>query len=467
MKSLLLSDIIQQIDGLVVNGLDNFIIKRVKTETKKYIENGTLLFHFDRDPIRGKYWRDNTAIAVVTDSIEQCSALGDNITLIKVEDVKEAYWNFIDFYRSLFQIPVIGVTGTCGKTSTKEMIVQILEEDYNVQATWASMNSMSVNLRYLLGIDEETEAAVFEMPVCYPGYLRVACRYFQPQIRILLNIGVHHLADCETPEEYMKAKAEIIDGLDPINGVIILNADDENIPKVMDVSRYRKVIYFGKSQKADFRAENILYAKNGMNFTLHHNGVLYEAYVPGIGEHNVYNAMAAIAAVTCAGVDIETAISRLVDFEQVEEHLEFKAGVNGCTVIDDTWNSSPLSMETGLKVLKAVSENKISIALLGYMPQLGEGPYADDQYNKMGEKAVEANLNLLIVVGEKAERIGKKALELGMDTKKVHFCETGTEVFQTLQPFLNDKAIILLKVTHRVMTRPSFQEMKNKLILDE
>src|SRR5207253_8245823 len=113
-----------------------------------------------------------------------------------------------------------------------EIIRQILREDYKVKATWMSMNSMSVNLRYLTGIDDETEVAIFEMPVAYPGYLRVACRCFQPQIRVLLNIGIHHLADCETPEEYMKAKGEIVEGLDPINGTLILNADDENIKKV-------------------------------------------------------------------------------------------------------------------------------------------------------------------------------------------------------------------------------------------
>ena len=87
------------------------------------------------------------------------------------------------------------------------------------------------------------------MPVAYPGYLKVACRYFQPQIRILLNIGVHHLADCETPEEYMKAKAEIVEGLDPNSGILILNADDENIKRVLDVSHLQDVVYIGKGDR--------------------------------------------------------------------------------------------------------------------------------------------------------------------------------------------------------------------------
>ncbi|HJV16409.1 MAG TPA: UDP-N-acetylmuramoyl-tripeptide--D-alanyl-D-alanine ligase, partial [Bacillales bacterium] len=370
-------------------------------------------------------------------------------------------------YRNLFQIPVIGVTGTCGKTTTKEMIKQILEEDFNVEATWASMNSMSVNLRYLLDIDDETEMAVYEMPVCYPGYLQVACRYFQPQVRILLNIGVHHLADCDTPEAYMKAKAEMVDGLDSDHGILILNADDENIKKVVNITPFQNVIYFGKNEFSHFRAENIQYAEKGMNFNLKHNEQCYKVFIPGFGEHNVYNALAALAAVTSVGMDIETAIQRLVNFEHVEEHLEFKSGFNGCLVIDDTWNSSPLSMETGLQVLNDVSDQKFSIALLGYMPQLGEGVYAEQEYGKIGEKAVEYDLDLLFVVGKEAEKIGQRALEKGMDKNKVFFCETGAEIFKILKPYLNDQTIVLLKITHRVMKRPSFKALKRELIPDD
>ncbi len=464
MKTLSLTDILQQIGGQILSGPDNHTIKHVKNRSKKDIDDHTLVFHLSRDEIRGKYWEDNYAVAIVSDSPDQCTDLGNHITLVKVDNVEEAYWKFVDFYRSLFQIPVIGVTGTCGKTTTKEMMRQILIQDYKVKATWMSMNSKSVNLRYLLGINEETEVGVFEMPVAYPGYLRIACKYFQPQIRILLNIDVHHLADCDTPEDYMKAKAEIVEGLDPVNGILILNADDENIKKMVNVSPFQNVVYFGKSDQAHFRAKNVRYAKNGMNFTMEHQGKAYEVYVPGYGEHNVYNALAAIAAVSFAGVDIQTAVTRLADFEQVEEHLEFKTGINNCTVIDDTWNSSPLSMATALQVLHDVSKRKTSIALLGYMPQLGEGQYAKQEYAKMGEKAVKTDVNLLVVVGEEAKEIGKRALKLGMDPSKVHFCETGTEIYEIIQPYLTEKAVLLLKITHRVMTTPSFAELKNKLL---
>jgi UDP-N-acetylmuramyl pentapeptide synthase len=463
MKHIALHDILKQI-GVDAGDHPNPIIKHAVKYSKRDIEDHTLVFHMDRDTIRGKFWRENRNIVILTDAPEMCSDLGENICLIETDHLEEAYWKFVSYYRSLFDIPVIGVTGTCGKTTCKEMMKQILIEDYKVKATWKSMNSKSVNLRYLTGIDEETEVAVFEMPVCYPGYLQTACTYFQPQIRILLNIGVHHLADCETPEEYMKAKTEIVHGLDPEKGILILNADDENIRKLLDVTPFQNVVYFGKSAHSHFRPVNIHYADGGMKFTLAYEGKTYDAFVPGYGEHNVYNALAAIAAVSYIGVDIETAIKRLASFEQVKEHLEVKQGEGGCMVMDDTWNSAPLSMASGLQVLKDLANDKTSIALLGYMPQLGEGRYAREQYEEMGKKAYEASPSLLVIVGEEAKPIGRKAIQLGMDPSNVHFCLTGDEVYEVLRPHLHEETVILLKITHRVMKKPSFKELRKKLL---
>ncbi|GAB1795829.1 glutamate ligase domain-containing protein [Priestia megaterium] len=140
--------------------------------------------------------------------------------------------------------------------------------------------------------------------------------------------------------------------------------------------------------------------------------------------------------------------------------------MNECTVINDTWNSSPLSMATALGVLSDMSKEKQSIALLGYMPQLGEGPYAIKQYEDMGKKAAESKIDILVVVGEEAKAIGTGALKCGMDPNKVYFCKTGDEVYNVLAPYLNENTMILLKVTHRVMTKPTFKELRNKLIPD-
>jgi UDP-N-acetylmuramoyl-tripeptide--D-alanyl-D-alanine ligase len=463
-KSLLFSEIQEQIGGHILHGEGNPAIHNVMTRSKKEIEDHTLVFHLSRDLIRGRYWRDHRSVVIITDEPEQCSDLGEGILLVEVKHVEEAYWKFVDYYRGLFQIPVIGVTGTCGKTTAKEMMKQILRQDRKVRSTWMSMNSKSENLRYLLGIDDETEIAVFEMPVVYPGYLRNTCRYFQPQIRILLNIGIHHMADCDTPEDYMRAKAEIVEGLDPVHGTLILNADDDNIRRAVNVEGLQRVIYFGKSEGCDFRAAQIQYADKGMSFNLLYQGKSYEAFVPGYGEYNVYDALASLAAVMVAGMDLETAIQRLAGIRQVEEHMEFKTGAGGCTVIDDTWNSSSLSTAMGIQVLKDVSAGKKAIAVLGYIPQLDEGFYADIEYAKLGVLANASGVDLLIIAGHEANEIGSGALSAGMDAAKVHFCDSGTDIYAIIEPHLDENAVVLLEITHRVMRESSYRAMKRKLI---
>lgn len=465
MKWLYLQDIVPHIGGFLMQGKDNPLIKDVVTKRNK-VDSHTLLFDlYTKGKINTKLFKKYNPIVVVTEKTKEFSHLGDSVVVVKVEDVDKAYWQFVDYYRSLFDIPIIGVTGTCGKTTTKEMIKHILENRFKVQSTYKSFNGGHRNHRYLLGIDENTGATVIEMGVDYPGDIIFYIKYFRPKIRIVLNIDVYHLVGCKTPERYLEAKAEILHELDPVNGTLILNADDENIKKI-DVSNFRDIIlYFGLSDGCDFQAKDVTYDQEGMGFTLHHQNQTYPVLVPGYGKHNVYNALAAIAATWSAGIDIKEACEQLASFNQVIEHLEFRSGLSGSTVIDDTWNVTPLSMANALEVMKEMAGSKKKIALLGHMPQLGEGEYAKQEYARMGQIVIETKVDFLIVVGDDAKEIGRKAIELGMDPSKVYFSETGTEIYQIVHPLLNEKAIVLLKIPHRVMVQDTFKELKDKMIV--
>src|SRR5437868_182907 len=133
MRDLALQEILTQIGGEVLHESGNPMIKHVMDYSAKDIDDHTLIFHMDRERIRGKYWKENKSIVIVTDRPNLCTELGDQIILVKTDDLEAAYWTFIEYYRNLFDIPVIGVTGTCGKTTTKEIIRQILREDYKVK----------------------------------------------------------------------------------------------------------------------------------------------------------------------------------------------------------------------------------------------------------------------------------------------------------------------------------------------
>lgn len=463
MKPLYLKDIIEQLDAKLLHGDENTVVKYATVKPNR-LRNCTLYIDKGKKTLSPAQMEAYKSLVIVTATGDKFHPWEDKICLVEVSDSSEAYWRFVDYYRSLFNIPIIGITGTSGKTTTKEMISHILSTHYTVHSTYKSQNGISLNLDYLLGINDSTQAAVFEMGVSWPNDLVHSIKHFRPQIRVLLNIGVHHLQGCKTPAKYFNAKAKILTEFNPATDVLILNADDANIKK-LNVDQYKNnIVYFGFNKQADFQAVNASYVDGGMSFSLIHQDELYPVFVPGYGEHNVYNALAAIAAAAKAGLEIGKACKSIAAFNQLAEHLAFHTGAGGCLVIDDTWNNSSPAMAAALQVLKNTAGSRKKVALLGYMPQLGQSKYAKDQYAQMGVKAIEAGLDLLVVVGQEAREIGRKAIELGMIETKVHFCNHGMEIFPLLAPFLNKESIILLKITHRQMVEPSFVKLKTNLL---
>jgi UDP-N-acetylmuramoyl-tripeptide--D-alanyl-D-alanine ligase len=458
MKNLPLKTIVEVVNGDIQKGTDDFVIESFVTRTKR-LKQGALLFDlYHEENINTDSCPKGRSCAIVTDTPANFSGLGENITVIQVVDINEACWKFIEFYRSLFKIPVIGVTGTCGKTTTKEMIKHILSENYKVNATYKSYNALYRDLGYLLDIDDDTQAAVYEMGVASPGDLNTSCRYFKPQVGVITNIGIDHLQAFGTLSAYIMAKAEFLEGLG-FEGTLILNADDENIKKI-DLEKYKgNVITFGFDDQAYFKASNVQHTKGGLKFTLQYNDNVYNLFIPGYGEFNVMNATAAIAAAHAIGFDINEAGGRLASFRNVERHFEFNRGINGSTVIDDTWSTNPTSTEAALKLLKTLSQGKKTIAALGRMCLLGKR--SSEYHYKIGEKVAEIGIDQLIAIGDGASEIGLGAIQKGMDWDSVYFCKDSDETYEVLKKALNENSISLVKTTMEA----SYADLMNKIII--
>lgn len=461
MKPLPLKKIIKQIKGKIVKGSSDLVIEHAAHRQDTFKKN-TLFFQR-----RGRSsWnlddRLQPAVIVTDDPDYYVKRTGPQVTVVAVKNIDKAYMRFIQFYRSLFSLPVIGVTGTCGKTTTTEMIRQILSSKFKVQATDDGENSLSMNLGYLTGIDDRTEAAVFELGTNARGIIQRSCKYFKPQIGVILNIGVYHLKYCKTLENYIKAKAELMEGLQP-GGTLILNADDDNIRKI-DLSRFKgRIIYIGMSPRCHYRADKVKEAKKGISFNLYYRGERYSVKVPGFGKHNVYNALAALAACHTIGMKLKESIRLLSSYQQMRMHMEFKKGPNGSTIIDDTWNCTPPSMKAALNVLKEQSKGRKMVAVLGFMPQLGE--QGRSQYTEMGKLVTKLKVDSLILVDEKAKPIGVSAINAGMDPRRVRLCRTAQDVYRALLPYLNKKNLVLLKFPYyyRLSEQPSYQTLMKKL----
>ncbi len=302
MKTLKLADIVDVINGQMIQGNTDFEIHKVAKLIKNISEN-TIYFHINKKSLSPDSLLGKTNYTIVTENINTLTMVDKSACVILVADGKKSYFQFIDFYRNLFSIPVIGVTGTCGKTTTKDMIKHILKQSLPVHSTMLSQNGLHLNLHYLMGINEQTEAAVFEMGVAYPGNIKSSGRYFKPTIGIITNIGEAHLEGCKTLEKYIKAKGEMLEVLSE-KGTLIINADDTNI-KRLPIGLFKGcVLSFGQHQNADFRTANIRYEDDWMVYTLHADKTQYDVVIPGYGEHNVYNSLAAIAAVSLIGISI-------------------------------------------------------------------------------------------------------------------------------------------------------------------
>lgn len=442
MKAFSVFEIRQIIDGELIQGSDEFVIDYIPYYKKiRRKKRNVLIFIKNKFELDLSYIKSRLPCAIVTDLDFEGLKLINGLTVVKVKNVKSAFWSFVQYYRELFSIPVVAVTGTCGKTTTKEMIAHILKEQKSVQATVSSANSRLAHLHYILGIDERTEAAVIETAVGRPGDIRYACRYFKPTIGIITNIGACHLNACKTIEAYVSAKGEMITGVGD-HGVLILNADDEKTKAISLVNFKGKIVYFGITNRADFRATNIQYMEGGMQFTLKCHKISLPIFIPGYGDHQVANALAALAAVNEIGIDMKQAANRLRSFKNLGRHLEIATGYNGATIIDDTWNFNTTSLEAGMKVLNHVADGKHRIALFTDMASLGE--YSSQLHKEASAIVNKYGVDTIITVGNRAKEMANHTLELGLKPKIYSFTNY-SQVYTLLKEILNENSTLLIK----------------------
>ncbi len=443
MQPLLVKNIRILLKGDLISGSENWKVQEaIYYNRHDLTRRNTLMFVSRDDTLNWNDINNKGPVLVITDKpASELKMALPNTTVIKVESLVQSYWKFIKYYRGLFSIPVVTITGTCGKTTTKEMIKHILSKDYQVQASKSSKNEPRQSLPYLMGIDNKTDVAVFEHGLGNSGNIKHQCMIYQPTIGIITTIGVHHLDGCLNLEGYIKAKAEIVDGIKK-GGTLILNADDENTKKVPLHSFTGKILYFGTSHRSNFRASNISFVQKGMSFQLHYSNKTYDAFVPGVGEHQVYNALAALAAVSEIGIDIDLAISQLASFQNMTRHLEFCHGIGGSTIIDDTWTNNPTSIEAALKVLDSIGAGKKVILVLGEIRRLGN--FEKHYHREIGSLVAKRNIHTLITIGNKAEEIAKQAIVDGTNANVQSF-EDVKGILPVLKPILDENSILLIK----------------------
>ena len=345
--------------------------------------------------------------------------------------------------RSAGTLRVVAVTGSNGKTTTKNMLRAILERVGTVVAPRGSFNNQVGAPLSMLEVGWETDFLVVEMGASAAGEIAHLVSIVMPDVAIVLKVGLAHAGGFGSIEETQKAKAELVTGL-PQGAVAVLNADDSRVAAMAGQTR-AQLVWFGLSDAAQLRAEDIDISVRGTEFTLVTGATRRPVRLRILGEHHVLNALAAIAATAQLGVDLSVAVDALEGLARAERwRMELVEAPGGYTVINDAYNASPDSMAAALKTLAEVTRGtRRSVAVLGEMAELGS--LADEEHDRIGRLVVRLNVEKLVVVGRAARHIHNAAgLEGSWDGESV-LVASADEAYDLLRGELRSGDVVLVK----------------------
>lgn len=344
-----------------------------------------------------------------------------DVPVIRVEDTHRALLSMAKYYRLTFgetieEFPLIGLTGSVGKTTTKEMIWCVLNAKYNAHKTYMNWNNDIGLPRVLLGMEAEHTAAVIEMGMDAKGQISVLSRTTLPNMAVITNIGVSHIENLGSREGILASKLEILEGLRE-GSTLILNGDNDLLGalKTEDFDNKFKLLFFG-IDNGDVRARDIVYTDEGTEFVLdfavgEYNGKC-KIWLPTTGEHNVYDALAAICVGLQLGIKAEDAAIALKNYAPAGMREKITE-LSGVTLIEDCYNASPDSVKALSQTIAIKgSSGKRKIAVIADMLELGD--YSDEAHRNCGKYLADAGIDLLMTYGEKAKFVADSARENGI-----------------------------------------------------
>ena len=372
--------------------------------------------------------------------------LPENVAVFKVANTLKAFQEIAREYRRSFEnLKVFAITGSNGKTSTKDLLAACLGAKYNVVKTQGNFNNEIGLPKTLLNITADTDIAVVEMGMRGLGQIAELCEIAEPDSGLISNVGETHMELLGSMENIGKAKGEIVETL-PADGYAVLNGDNEYVVAAAAKTQ-AKVVFFGLSEACDYRGSDIKTTGLGTTFTCTEKatGKAVQVKLQLIGEHNVYNALSAIAGAACYGVTLEESAKALATARLTGSRQEI-IYIGDITFINDAYNASPASMEAALKTLaeaKKAAKNARTIAVLADMLELGA--ISEDGHRRVGRWAVENGTDFVLTYGKDAAYIFEEVKKLG---GKAQHCEDRHEAANVLRTIANAGDIILLKGSH-------------------
>jgi len=448
----LVRELADVVKGRIVAGRPDALIEAISTDTRR-LPQGAMFWALKGERFDGAaFVADALAAgacgAVVADASVPASGVwrGRDVAILAVADPLRALQDAATAYRARFTIPLVGVTGSNGKTTTKEMVAAILARRGGVLKTQGNLNNHIGVPLTLLGLSAAHQAAVVELGVNHPGEMTRLCEIARPTVGVITNVGHAHLEGFGGVEGVARAKGELFASL-PADGMALLNADD---PRVAELRRHLRCesLTFGL-RAADVEGGVVEeLTRAGTRVEIRYAGSAVQCFIPVVGRHNASNAVAAAAVAVALGVDLETVRSGLESFRPALMRSELVTTPAGIDVFNDAYNANPSSMERALETVGRLRGAGRVWAVLGEMRELGEASEA--LHRDVGRAAARAALDGLVAVGPAARWLADEAIKAGMPARSIAWVETAGEALPVITAWSRPGDLVLVKGSRRV-----------------
>lgn len=440
--NLTLKEIIDVTNGNLVYGNENEECISFERDTRA-IKDGDIFIGFKGETVDGgiryKEALENGAKGCI---INKCANENlekiENKFILEVEDTILATQQIAKLKRKKYNIPVVAITGSVGKTSTKDIIASVVSEKYDVLKTQGNMNNHIGLPMTILGLRNHT-AMVVEMGMNHFGEISTLTKIAKPTIAVITNVGTAHIGNLGSRENILKAKLEILEGLSK-DGTVVINNDNDLLHKwYLENKDNYNIVTYGIENDSMEKAQDINYLESSSKYNLKNEGVIE---VPVGGEAFVYNSLAAISVGKALGISMDKIKQGILKFELTKMRLDVQKSSKGYTIINDCYNANYDSMKSALQYLNRTPGNR-KIAVLGDMLELGD--FSKKLHEGVGNAVVENKVDILITVGKEAKNIAKIAMENNVETYEY---TDNNSAISKLKEILEPEDAVLVKASN-------------------
>ncbi|HEY6153698.1 MAG TPA: UDP-N-acetylmuramoyl-tripeptide--D-alanyl-D-alanine ligase [Candidatus Udaeobacter sp.] len=456
MNPLTLFQIVQLAGASLSSGDGTVVINKVSTDSRT-IKPGELFVALRGENFEGHNFVEAAAKAGATSALVDLNWAGNvpnNFALVRAADTLRAYQALAGNYRRSLALKVLAITGSNGKTSTKDFAASVLARKFQVTKTEGNFNNHVGLPRTILEATSEDEVAVWELGMNHPGEIAALSKIAAPDAAIITNIGVAHIEFMGSREAIAMEKGALAEAIEP-QGTVILNADDSFSEGIAARTR-AKVILAGTTDGA-VRAIEIRQSADGSEFTIVEGAHRCRAQLPVAGLHMVQNALLAVAAGRAFGLSIEECAAGLAAAPLTKARLQIKQ-IGGVQFLDDSYNANPDSVKAALRTLVELDTDGKRIAVLGEMRELGGE--SERGHREVGETAATLGVNQLITIGEMAELIAEGARAAGLH--KVSSAPSTAEAAKLLGEIAEPGDLVLIKGSRAARTEEVIEKFGNQ-----